>query len=244
MDLFEWLISFYVLWTAGMFVVAPLFARFTYKIDYPQTYPGLEVHEAFDRLGNEALQRHQQLIALGFAPESAVEIQEVKGIALNYRQTKGAAVARLTWLKVLTQEKVYLQFEQIYASGRALCVSNLETPSIYRGLWEDPVESFQLPDQKDAPVLFDSFARIRSRMKMGMPAIPVPGSLARREEDKSNEQLKMLIDNGCYQPLRNGKWRPSLRTSYHMMWRMLPPLKNILLAREKRRAKAILAPTT
>ena len=241
MDFLVWLIGFYACWTAGMFIVGPLIIRYTYKSDYPQIYPPVEVHEAFGRLGNEALHRNQQLIALGFAPESAAELQEIKGIVLNYRQTTGAATARLTNCKILTQEKVYLQFVQNYASGCALCVTNMESPSIYRGLWDDPDESFQLPDQRDAPMLFDSFTRIRGRMKMGMPAIPLPGSLARREEEKSNDLMKILIDKGYYQQLRNGKWRPSVRASYHMTWRILPPLKNFLLAREKRRAKAMLA---
>jgi hypothetical protein len=221
------LLQLLLLYLIFQYVIGPIIVRFTLTAPDRYSLPRLDQAELLAS-SPQAMEKHNELLALGFIPGDATNIPMVS--ALFYAHPHGPLAAIL-----IAKAFVAVVFSQ-ECSGSYLSLSNAPVMGAYPP-WRRKI-GYHLHTCKDVRELFDNFKRIRSTLALPCSVSADPKALVSMMEGFCNEELYYLVARGFYSShVSNGKRHVTLKGAFQMVWGVSWPTHRLLLFIEARRAR-------
>lgn len=236
-----------LLWGALLLLAADVLARWlvipllAYRNHRSPTHYALAsqpLAELLAERGAEFLHRHHQLLALGYVPVAA------SGYALShtqlsfalYRHDDDLGMATLAAARGPGGESVMLEFSRLHADGTVIGVSNHPLPLVFPR-WSRRL-GFRLPREREPAALRARFLAICAYLGRAGGKLPAPGEELSALADYMNDELQALAAAGFLRGAAGEDLgRLSLRGAYRACWRLRWPLRQLLDARDARRAR-------
>ena len=243
--LFELLLAIVAL----IYVGAPILVRFTMKQKAAPVFEPLdpdrippEAARHFEAVG-KALSGHgfvkaTRLVLSGFTPNATLFLT-----AFENQATQDAALAVAAYVDVreVTQLKTaYVEFSNGFTDGRSVSTNNTPELSVYREPeWRVMT---QFPQVQDLALLYQihqALVQRASGRKKPLPRIDGWDALLREAVVR---EMKSQIEPGYLRLSPSGEfYAPTWKGAFLMTWKLLPPVKGILLRARARRAAKTLA---
>jgi hypothetical protein len=235
---------------ALIYIGGPLAILFLMKINArPQVVPvavNEMPHEVYGYFGETAPALQQlgyELVAYFTLPGSVANVTPYVAYCLNRRAGNAAAATVIYSQPSGGPVKIqsYLEFSTKMMDGMAVMTNNSSSggsfkkvptsDSLYAGAVKDPHQLHQLHLYRESILT----------QPAGVRFVPAVGNELDAFMDGYEYSIRRQVGTGYYRDAGDGVYRPTVQGAFAMTWKLLPPLKDILAARERSRVKQQLA---
>ena len=234
---------------ALFYVGAPVLVRFTMKQKAAPVFEPLhpdrsppEATRYFEAVG-EALSvdgfvEATRLVLSGFTPNATIFLA-----AFENQTTQDAAVAVAAYVDVrgvMQLKTAYLEFSNGLTDGRSVSTNNTAELSVYREPeWRVMT---QFPQVQECVLLYRLHEALVQRANGRKKPLPRRDGWDALLREAMVREMTSQIEPGYLQLSPSGEvYTPTWKGAFLMTWKLLPPLKGILLRARDRRAEKTLA---